>query len=118
MNNSISVDSCPCHNPQANADVFSTSDWGMDNTHNRFAEIRIYTCKHCSTQWLHYFVEYEAFSQSGRWYRGKITPQQLAELTPEKAVAFLESLENYIYGGSFFNIKGQWGSGTVRANLL
>ncbi len=118
MDNNNTYASCPCSHPEANADNFIIADWGVDKTNSRFAEIRIYTCKHCGTQWLHYFVEYEAFSQSGRWYRGKITAAELTELTAEKTVDYLQGLESYIYGGSFFNTRGKYGSGTVRADLL
>lgn len=117
MNNNTNT-ACVCSNPEANADNFIITDWGVDKTNNRFAEISTYVCKHCATQWLHYFVEYEAFSQSGRWYRGKITAKQLSGLTTETVVAFLESLESYIFGGSFFNTKGKYGSGKVRADLV
>ncbi len=112
------MENCPCNTPQCNAENFSINFWATDNTNNRFGEISIYICKHCNTQWLHYFVEYEAFSQSARWYRGKITTQQLQQLTPNKAVDFLQQLDIYIYGGSFFKSTGKYGSGAVRADLL
>jgi transposase-like protein len=114
--NNNEIENCPCKAPQCNAENFNFSFWATDTTNNRFAEISIYTCKHCNSQWVHYFVEYEAYSKSGRWYRCRITPLQLQQLTANNTVDFLEQAADYFYGGSYFNTTGKYGSGKVKVD--
>lgn len=48
-------------------------------------------------------MEYEAFSRSGRWARGLISESDMQTITPQTAVAHLNGLEWYLYGGSYFD---------------
>lgn len=75
---------------------------GIDETEGRFADVTVERCGSCGRVWLRYFVEYEAFSQSGRWARGEITEQQAREVTPQTARKMLEGLASYVRGGSCF----------------
>lgn len=70
------------------------------------------------TLWLHYHVEYEAFSRSGRWFRAPIRDEKLAEITPETAVRYIEEQEWHIRGGSHFSTSGEIATGRVYADLL
>jgi hypothetical protein len=89
-------------------------DIGVDETDGRFAEVSIDTCKYCGTRWIHYFYEIEGISNSGRWYRGMIGEKgDAADITPGIAVRWLEQLEQYVYGGSYFNTEGAWGKGKI-----
>lgn len=72
-----------------------------------FADISVLQCQECGRYWLRYFYELEAFSRSGRWYLGMVTPQQLATLSGTSARRLLEQLDWYHYGGSYFD--GQTG---------
>lgn len=65
--------------------------------------MRIDRCVHCQRLWLHYFVEYESFSRSGRWARGLISAAEAEVIAPADAVAHLERLPRYLYGGSYFD---------------
>jgi hypothetical protein len=67
-----------------------------------YADISLRRCKHCGRLWLHYHYENEAFSQSGRWYRGLIAPEQAETIAAENALEFLGKLEWYLCGGSYF----------------
>jgi hypothetical protein len=67
----------------------------------------------CGTRWIHYFYELEGISGSGRWYRGIISEDTAATMTPEKATAWLEQLDQYMYGGSYFTTDGAYGKGTI-----
>lgn len=97
---------------------YEKKDIGIDETVGRFGEVSILKCKLCGKMWLHYFVEYEAFSQSGRWYSGLISDEIAQTVTAETAVRVLESLDWYHYGGSYFRESGiRKGSGTVSVNL-
>jgi hypothetical protein len=85
-------------------------DLGLDV---RFAEVTLLACPACGQRWLRYFYEVEAFTASGRWYLGAITPEQAASLTAEGAKAVLEGLEWYFYGGSYFDGKSGKASGRI-----
>ena len=90
--------------------------FGMDRTNGRYADITIHTCNHCGAKWVKYFAEYEAFSRSGRWYKGIITEKEMEYLKPEDVVSYLEKLDWYIYGGSYFASTGKYGKGKVLAD--
>ncbi|ESQ73504.1 hypothetical protein [Asticcacaulis sp. AC402] len=73
-----------------------------DKTDGRHAEVEIKECVTCGKLWLRYAVEYPAFSYSGRWARGEITPELAAVIEPEEAADFLAKRPSIIYGGSFY----------------
>lgn len=104
-----SSDECGCLNPSAGSytDFECVRDVGLDPTNNRYGEVRVDRCRSCGRLWLHYHVEYPAFSQSGRWYRGIVTPDVAAAVTPQGAVAILEALEFRLHGGSYFREAGR-----------
>ena len=89
----------------------SATEMGMDDV---FAEVSVLTCRGCGQHWLRYFYEVEAFTGSGRWYLGAITPGQLQELSTGNARAMMEGLGWYFYGGSYFDGR----SGRRRGVLL
>jgi len=108
---------CRCMSPPFDFLDYDSEPLGIDEANGRLGEVSGETCKACGRQWLHYFVEYEAFSKSGRWFRGLATAEMLRSLRPETAVALLESLPWYFYGGSYFGTTGRKGSGRVRVDL-
>lgn len=89
----------------------------MDESQGRFGEVSVETCRACGRHWLRYFLEYEAFSKSGRWYRGLISEDVAHTVTPSSAVAILENLDWYFYGGSYFDTAGKKGSGPLAVDL-
>ncbi len=91
--------------------LIDAKELGMDS---RFAEVSVLICRDCGQRWLRYFYEVEAFSGSGRWYLGAITPEQAAALSAENAKATLEKLSWYYYGGSYF----QGRSGKTAGEIL
>lgn len=97
---------CPCHEPTATHLNFEYTYLGTDE---HFAEIQIALCKQCGTKWLLYSLEDEGFSNSGRWYRGVLNQ----EITPEAAAEYLNHIEGYIYGGSYFGGKAGYGKGPL-----
>jgi len=105
---------CGCMTPPFHHWDFDTQDLGVTSS---YGEIQIETCKSCGTKWLRYFWEHEAFTASGRWYKGIVDDSSLPTLTPENCVKYLESLPWYIYGGSYFNTMGKRGSGSIKASL-
>ncbi len=71
-------------------------------TDHYYADISLQTCKHCGRIWLRYFYENEAFTKSGRWYRGVITAEQAKSVAAENALEYLGNLDWYLCGGSFY----------------
>lgn len=94
---------------------FAEAPVGIDRTNGRFGEVAVRTCRACGRRWLHYLVEYEAFTASGRWYAGVLADG--AEVTAEGAVALLQSLPWHAYGGSWWGTTGRRGTGAILVDL-
>ena len=75
---------------------------GVDAAGGRFGEVQIKRCMHCGRLWLQYTVEYEHHSGSGRHFMGLLPPALVHSMTAEIALAYLESLEWHLFGGSYF----------------
>jgi hypothetical protein len=106
-----SVD-CPClQSAQGYLNYLDIRSVGVDPTQHRYGEVTVKQCKHCGRLWLHYFVEYEAFSESGRWFMGLITPEQAEAMTPEKAIDYLDTLDWHLQGGSYFRTASRRSTG-------
>jgi hypothetical protein len=108
---------CRCMTPPFFYLDYDSKRIGIDETNGRSGEVTVDTCKACGRMWLHYFVEYESFSESGRWYRGLVTSEMVERLTPEQAPELLASLPWRFYGGSYFRTQGREGSGPIRVDL-
>lgn len=104
---------CLCMTPPFDYRDFETTPLGVDETKGRNGEVSVETCKACGSLWLRYFVEWEWFSESGRWYRGLVTSELVESLKPEQAPELLSSLPWYFYGGSYFRTRGRKGSGPI-----
>lgn len=107
---------CRCYSPPFDC-AFVSTPIGIDMTNGRYGEVSCETCALCGTKWLHYFVEYEAFTASGRWFRAPISDEALATLAPEQAVAFLEQQPWHFLGGSYYQSRGQRSTRAIRADL-
>lgn len=94
---------CACQQSDARYTQFETREVGWDETNGRYGLVTLKRCRSCRRLWLHYHVEYEAFSGSGRWARGLIRADVAEAITPEAAVPYLHGLEWYLYGGSYFD---------------
>ncbi len=79
---------------------------GVDTTNSNYGDVTLSKCTRCSTVWLRFFIEYESFSRSGRWYRAPIPPERLSEVTAESAISVLNSLEPRFAGGSYYDSTG------------
>jgi len=93
---------CKCLSTHFQDVEFTRTDIGIDSTDDRYGEVSFHRCNGCDRVWLHYLVEYEAFTRSGRWFRGLIDDSDMATVTPENAVSILDRLEWHFCGGSFF----------------
>jgi hypothetical protein len=90
---------------------------GVDETNGRFGEVSVRTCRACGRRWLHYLVEYEAFTGSGRWFTGLLPDGADAEIRPQEAVALLKQLPWHVHGGSYFGHGGRRATGPPSADL-
>ena len=98
---------CECFSPDAKFFLFDKYYIGVDETNGRFGDVSIYCCKKCSRLWLHYLVEFEAYSKSGRWYRGLIKSKDKKKIKSNNAIKYLEKLKWYLYGGDYYSISGK-----------
>lgn len=108
---------CACEKQDLIESEYRTSNVGIDFTGGRNAEVSIIQCKLCQRIWLKYLVEKESFTKSGRWYKGIIAKKEVAGMKPENAVEYLENLEWYIFGGSYFESTGTFGQGKLNVDL-
>ena len=104
---------CICLHPPFYFKDYESTEIGTDLTNSRYGTVSIKKCLKCNKLWLHYLVEYEAFSRSGRWFRGLITEKEIERITPENAINFLEKLDWYFYGGSYFETTERIGKGEI-----
>jgi len=108
---------CKCMTPPLNY-----LDYEVDSVSNSIGEdeyggeITIKKCIYCGTKWLQYFVEYPAFTSSGRWCQGVVTDDALSKLSSNNALGYLESLPWYLYGGSYFSSSGRLGKGPFKVS--
>lgn len=93
---------CSCLQGDFYYQKFENKSLGVDSD---YGEVSIDCCKRCGRYWLHYLMEYEYLSRSGRWFRGLITSTMAASATAATAKSMLESLEWYFRGGSAFGGK-------------
>ena len=103
---------CTCDDPQARYTMFDAEFVGIEPEH--YGEVSLLTCRQCQRVWLRFLLEYEAFTASGRFYRGLLSRETIPQVTPGSAVTILESLEWYIYGGSYFGHAGKRFEGSIK----
>jgi hypothetical protein len=118
MTSSTDPTDCPCleHGPKA-PQAIPERYVGCDETDGRYADVTLTRCSRCRRLWLGYAVEYEGFSNSGRWCEAVIDDATAATMTPEAAPGFLAAAPWHVYGGSYFGHAGKRGSGAMRWGL-
>jgi hypothetical protein len=104
---------CECNNPKSGFSLFQSSMVGIDEERGRYGEVSILKCARCGSLWLHYLVEYEGFTGSGRWYRAPLTEGMASRVTPRNAVEILRGIPWHFYGGSYFRTDGSRGTGII-----
>lgn len=109
---------CECLNGCSSSLCAVVKYLGTDLRNGRFGDVELQQCQRCGRLWLHYHVEYEAYSKSGRWCHGLIDAETAEQVTAENAVATLARLEWYFFGGSYFEAVNLRGSGPLFVDLL
>ena len=97
---------CPCLDALAPASQFERTFLGADDL---YGEASVAHCKTCGRDWLHYCLTYEAFTGSGRWFRGQVGAG--ADLSPRNVLLVLSHLPGYFAGGSFYGGQAHRRSG-------
>jgi len=92
---------CHCEKPPFNYLDFTTNELGENLSGG---EVSIDTCNKCGANWLRYFIDEPHYSNSGRWWRVKLTIQ---DISPEKSKEYIESKSWCFIGGSFHNSTGK-----------
>jgi hypothetical protein len=75
---------------------------GIDD---QYGEVTVLRCSRCGRCWLHYFIEYEYLTASGRWLEGEIAPDVAARVNARKAVALFDQMPWFYCSGSAFGDK-------------
>ena len=112
----MAIAECRCLN--VGPERFEERIVGVDKTAGRFADVTLRRCGECGRLWLRYFVEYEAFTASGRWAEGLISDEEAERIIPEQAAGFLDGLDWYIFGGSYFGHGPKRGSGRIPWGIM
>jgi len=60
---------------------------------------------HAGRCWLHYLMEYEYLTASGRWLEGEISPEVAASLNANEAVGFFDRMDWFHCSGSALSGK-------------
>jgi hypothetical protein len=108
---------CDCERIHGLQHSGEQTDLGMDRRNGRFGEVTLHRCPACGAPWLHYQVEYEAFSRSGRWFCGRLDEASAASVSAPTAIATLAALAWYWAGGSYFEGEVSKGAGPVPVDL-
>jgi hypothetical protein len=108
-------ESCPCLEGETYFQNFESRALGMDSD---YGEVSVDKCKRCGRYWLHYLMEYEYLSRSGRWFRSVVTPEVAASVKADDAKRIIESLDYYFRGGSAFGGKTIKTSGSLEIWLV
>jgi hypothetical protein len=110
----LGTQSCPCCRAPLRYDRYDEVAFlGVDATAGRYGEVSLLRCKACGQYWLRYALEYEHLAASGRFFLGPIAPQVARGVAPEAAVEYLESLDWYLFGGSYFRGAGRSSGGPL-----
>ena len=107
---------CQCMVPPFHSADFDVTPVGVDQPNGRYGDVSVARCRRCGQHWLHYYVAYEAFERSGRWFRGMVSAWRARRIRPETAIEQLEKMKWFFYGGSYYNTDGKRSARGMRPN--
>jgi len=91
---------CKCEEPPFYYLKFHSKELGEDATHG---EVSLEKCKKCGTYWLKYLIEQPQYTKAGRWWRVRISQNDLENFTVEMAKSYIENQDWCFVGGSFYD---------------
>ena len=93
-----------------------TRSVGVDD---QYGEVTVLRCTRCGRCWLHYLIEYEYLTASGRWLEGEIAPEVARALEqPNDAVALFDRMPWFHVSGSAFQGKLRRVTGPAKTWLI
>ncbi|MBN2835218.1 MAG: hypothetical protein JXR48_09655 [Candidatus Delongbacteria bacterium] len=69
---------------------------------NNLGEATLQTCKKCGAIWLKFLIEEPHYTNSGRWWRVQVSPNEMVSLTIDSAINYIEIQSECFVGGSFY----------------
>ncbi|HKV95213.1 MAG TPA: hypothetical protein VJW20_21895 [Candidatus Angelobacter sp.] len=93
---------CLCLDAETHFCGFEKKSVGVDDW---YGEVALWTCRQCGRIWLHYFIEYEYLTASGRMFTGVNPSRTAARVKAKNATDTFESMDWYFRGGSAFGGK-------------
>jgi hypothetical protein len=100
MQAKMNPNACQCFAAGAKVDWIDQAFLAVTDAYWEISRMR---CSGCGTLWARAFLEYEAFSRSGRHYRAPVTAAALDRANPEAVLRLIEAAELRIVGGSRFD---------------
>jgi hypothetical protein len=92
---------CKCEKPPFNYLDYNSSNLGEDASG---AEVSIDQCKKCGVRWVKYLIEEPHYSNSGRWWRARLSEPVLKS---EEAKQYIQKQAWCFIGGSYYNSSGR-----------
>ena len=96
------MNECKCMTPPLDYTDYESRSVGF----HPYGEVRVERCRHCGRHWLEYKYQNEAYTGSGRWYRGIVSPEVAAVATVDSALDIIDALPWHLCGGSYFSSPG------------
>ena len=92
---------CLCDTPPFNYMNYLITELGIDKFGG---EVSIEKCNKCNSKWVKYLIEEPHYSQSGRWWRAKITNYSI---NLDNSRKYIENQKQCFIGGSFYRHAGK-----------
>src|SRR5688500_10862434 len=86
---------CECEHLHGPADAGDAIDLGVDLRNGRSGQVTLHCCPACGARWLHYRVDYEAFSRLDRWFCGRLDDGAGEPISAATAIGTLAALPWY-----------------------
>lgn len=93
------INRCDCERPPFNYADYKIEILGEDTT---YGEVSLNQCLKCGAYWLKYLIEEPHYTNSGRWWRIRISKGELKAITVENAKEYIMSQDTCFVGGSFY----------------
>lgn len=107
---------CGCEKPGQSSSDYRTSNIAIDKANDRNAEASVLQCRLCQRIWIIYSIKSD-LTKTEKWFKGIVAKKDLSSITPENAVQYLENLDWYLYGGSYFENNETFGQGKISLEI-
>jgi len=91
---------CQCKRPLCDHKTFQSNVIGEDQNG---AEVEILICNKCGQHWLKYLIEWPHYSNSGRWWRARVSEFEASSISANNVKSYIEQQPWCLVGGSFYD---------------